>query len=495
MNESQSFAEKYKPIIPSNIIGNKPQITQLKEWLSEYEQNAKKILSDPKKRKKIRVIIPDETASDIMIKDDDKFTNKSKCPRSCLLVTGDHGVGKSCTVMAILKQMGYTVQNINLSKIGSNKNVDENVKKLVKNNNIYYHILDNKKEKIAIVIDEIEAANSPIEKNFILTLLKKNEEKWYFPIIFISNGKHSKLSTVLKKNSNVVVFFQPSNDSLMKLLLKICHAEKMYIESEKIAYKIVEHCQQDFRRLVYVLQDLKTNYGHNQITNDDVEEYCNLCKRKDTDIDIYRATAEMIGNYKSIDECLRLYEGEKVIIPLVIHQNYIKCITCYHKNSDKAFELAYEISKSIAIGDVIENYIYSDQNWDMQEVHGFLTCVNPAFKLANEKMNINEEYFKKSLNFPMDLNRTSIRKINRRNVVNANACLKNFEIKDFIFANELIRNLIADGKYEECAELFNGYNATVENIESILKIDKINEAKSILPTTVKKKLAKLLSGA
>jgi hypothetical protein len=95
----------------------------------------------------------------------------------------------------------------------------------------------------------------------------------------------------------------------------------------------------------------------------------------------------------------------------------------------------------------------------------------------------------------MDLNRTSIRKINRRNVVNANACLKNFEIKDFIFANELIRNLIADGKYEECAELFNGYNATVENIESILKIDKINEAKSILPTTVKKKLAKLLSGA
>ena len=34
---------------------------------------------------------------------------------------------------------------------------------------------------------------------------------------------------------------------------------------------------------------------------------------------------------------------------------------------------------------------------------------------------------------------------------------------------------------------------TVENIESILKIDKINEAKSVLPTAVKKKLSKLLA--
>ena len=263
----------------------------------------------------------------------------------------------------------------------------------------------------------------------------------------------------------------------MKLLLKICYAESMHIESESLAYKIIEHCQQDFRRLVYILQDLKTNYGTSQITVENVEEYCNLCKRKDADIDIYRATVEMIGCYKNIDECLRLYEGEKVIIPLVIHQNYIKCITSYHKNANKAFGLAYDISKSIAIGDVIENYIYSDQNWDMQEVHGFLTCVKPAFSLANEKMNINNEYFRKSLGFPMDLNRTSIRKINKRNVVNANGCLKNFEIKDFIYANGLIRNLIADEKYEECAQLFDGYNVTVENIESILKIDKINEAK------------------
>ena len=38
-----------------------------------------------------------------------------------------------------------------------------------------------------LLIDEIESANSPVEKSFIQSLLKKNEEKWFFPIIFISS--------------------------------------------------------------------------------------------------------------------------------------------------------------------------------------------------------------------------------------------------------------------------------------------------------------------
>jgi hypothetical protein len=72
-------------------------------------------------------------------------------------------------------------------------------------------------------------------------------------------------------------------------------------------------------------------------------------------------------------------------------------------------------------------------------------------------------------------------------------CLKNLEIKDFIYANRLIRNLLDNNKLDACAKIFEGYNAKVENIESILKIDKINETKTIIPTQTKKKLAVLLA--
>ena len=482
------FTEKYYPKTPNDIIGNKSQINQIKEWLSKYKENRETILKDLKKHKKVKVIIDDKETTDI----GHEINYKNNDYHSCIIIIGDHGVGKTCTITAILNQLGYTIQNIDLTKIGSNKNVAENIDKLVKGNNIFDHLIGNKEIKTAIIIDEIESANSPIEKNYIISLLKKNEELWFTPIIFISNGKHSKIVTVLKKNSNIVKFFQPGNDNLMKLLIKICYNEKIYFENEKIAYKIIDYIQKDYRRLVSILQDLKVNYGETQITDNIIEEYCKLCKMKDIDNDIYKSTSEMIINYKSIDECLRLYEGEKVIIPLVMHQNYIKCIISYHKNGNNDFKLANDISKSIAIGDLIENYIYSDQNWDMQEVHGFLTCVNPSFMLFQEKLNINEEYLKKSLNFPMDLNRTSIKKINKRNVINSNNCLKNLEINDFIFANKLIRQLLIDNKVEECSKLFKNYGATIENIESILKIDKINETKTIIPTQIKKKLSNLL---
>jgi hypothetical protein len=106
-------------------------------------------------------------------------------------------------------------------------------------------------------------------------------------------------------------------------------------------------------------------------------------------------------------------------------------------------------------------------------------------------MNINMECLKKSFDFPFDLNRTSIKNINKKNIVNSNQCLKNLEIKDFIFANKLVRNLLDDKKIKDIVDLFSGYNAKVENIESILKIDKITK-KTILTTSEKKELSKLL---
>jgi DNA polymerase III delta prime subunit len=487
------FDEKYRPKTSSDVIGNKSQIYEIKEWLENYSANRIKFYKEPKKRKKIKTIIVDD--------DDENFdeTVELKKPRyntgnhSCLIVVGDHGVGKTCTVLAILNQLGYMVQTVNLSKIGSNKNVIENVNKLTVGSNVYDKLNDEKKGKMAVVIDEIESAISPVEKNFILMLLKKNEERWYFPIIFISSGKHSRFNTTIKTNSNVVSFYRPTNDVLMKLLCLISVKEKMCFEDESVGYAIVEYCQGDFRRLTSILQDLKTTHSNKQITKAHILDYCKMCKRKDTDIDIYRATTKMLIGYESIDDCLRLYEGEKVIIPLVMHQNYIKCINDYLPHGTKAFKLVNSIAKSMAYGDMIEDYIYSDQNWDMKEVHGFLTCITASYKLHKQKLIVHPEYLKKALEFPYDLNRTSIKQINKRNVTNSNNCLKNMEIKDFIFANRLIRQMIADEKIEECAGLFSKYGAKVENIESILKIDKINETKTVIPTQVKKKLAQLLA--
>lgn len=493
------FVEKYRPKTTSEIIGNIKQITQMETWLKNYDKTKQTILSAPKKgkKKKIEINIEDiekDSAIEENISESQNFkkNNQQYTDHACMMLIGDHGVGKTCGIIAILNKLKYTVRTFDLSTLGSNKSIPEHISKLTKGTNIFDKLNDVNNMKTAILIDEIESANSPVEKNFILALMKSNEEFWHLPIIFISSGKHTKLNSVLKTYTNTVYFEQPNKNELMTLLIKIATEEKMLFDNVNIGNELIAYAQNDFRRLVSIIQDLKTKYGTKSITSDNMLEYQQITKKKDTSVVIFKSSAQMMARYKNIDECLKIYEKEKVIIPLVIHQNFIKAIINSRCNKSKKFTIVSDIAKSISFGDLVENYIYSDQNWDMQEVHGFMTCVEPAFKINREKINVDEQLLTNSLDFPCDLNRTSIKKINKRNIINSNVCLKNFGIKDFIFANRLIRQLLDDEKIQECVDLFAGYGAKVENVESILKIDKINEPKTILNSTIKKKLVQSL---
>ena len=499
IDKSIDFNEKYKPKTLDDIVGNVRQIYEIETWLKNYEKNKKLNANISKKGKKNKVNIKiddienetsNDTESDLK---QTTFSTNTKQEHACLMLIGDHGVGKTSTLHVVLKNMNYTIQTFNLAQLDSNKSIPEHINKLTKGTNIFDKINNENGIKRVVVIDDIESANSPVEKNFILSLMKSNEEHWYIPTIFISSGKHTKLNSVLKSYSVKVQFNKPERDNLMILLSKIATKEHMCFDSLNVGYELVSHAQNDYRRLVSIIQDLKAIYGKKSISQEEIVNYQNISKKKDVTVEIFKSSAQMMVKYKNINDCLKTYEKEKVIIPLVIHQNYIKTIvnSAQHQGNKK-FCLVNDISKSMAFGDLVENYIYSDQNWDMQEVHGFLSCAEPAFKIFSENLNVQEHYLARSMDFPFDLNRTSIKKINKRNIINSNNCLKNFEIKDFIFANRLIRQLMDDNKIEECANLFKGYNAKVENIESILKIDKINDTKTILATTTRKKLVQIL---
>lgn len=497
------FSIKYYPKKISDIIGCRDQIHQIKEWLNSFETNKIEIQKSSKKKTKKnkkkdidisdKENITDNTDLDLELDVEYNTDKKSNIGiHSCLIITGDHGTGKSCVVNAILSEMNYNIEIINLSKIGSNKNIIENINKITKGNNIIDKLNNKFKITNVLIIDEIQSANSPVEKNYITMLLKLNEDKWFFPIIFISNKKHSKLITTIKSNSNIIYFHQPTKNNIMNLLIKIATNEKIYIDDEKTGYKIVENSQCDYRRLIFFMQNLKLNYPDIQLTSKIIDEYYKLFKKKDLDIDIYRATARMMTKYEGIEECLKLYESDTVTIPLVMHQNFLKYIIQYDTKQN-SFEIAYNISKSLSFSDLIADHIYSDQNWDIQNVFGFFSCVKPSYDIAKYGITTNEEYLKNKLDYPSDLNRTSIKYINKKNIINSNICLKSFNISDFIFVNKLLKKFIDEEEYEKCAEIFNGYNIKIENIESILKIDKINNTKVSMSSNIKKKISKFLN--
>jgi DNA polymerase III delta prime subunit len=363
------------------------------------------------------------------------------------------------------------------------------IERMTNSSNIVMLMNGNKHNKNVIVIDEMESLTSLTEKSCISTLIKTNESNWFCPIILISNNQHNKLLSDIKKNSIELRFWPPFPNEMLIILKKITEKEQINILNQTVAYKIIEHSQRDCRRLIFILQDLKYAFGKKMITMEMINDYCTTSKKKDVDFDLFNATELLLHSYTSMDDCMRYYETEKTLLPLMIHQNYIKSILAVaDENSLETYEQIYNLSELLSKGDVVENYIYGDQNWDMCEVHGFYTCVITSFLLSN----INPSTDSIKLDFPMDLNRTSIQKINKKNILNANKCLNTMNIQDYIYINQIIRSLLNNGKNNECIRLFDGYNIKMEHIESLLKVDKIQSSKTNLAPKQKKELMNYL---
>jgi hypothetical protein len=225
------------------------------------------------------------------------------------------------------------------------------------------------------------------------------------------------------------------------------------------------------------------------ITKEIIDEYCISCKEKDMDFDLYRISSKLINGYNGLEESLLYYEADKVVVPLMIQQNYVKNINFYSEDETKNPDIACKISEFLSKGDVIENYIYGNQNWDLQEVHGFYSVAGPSFYL--DKYLIGDRTEK--LDYPKDLNKTSIMMINKGTIEKAKKGLKNMDIHDYIYLNEIVKTLLSKDKIKECMELFEGYDLKIENIESLIKVEKIKNTKTNLTSKQKKEMINYLS--
>ena len=514
-DDNISWIDKYSPKHIKDIIGNKYNIDTVVKWLSEFETNKAAVYAQHrkslktkqvKKKPKRKSVTDDNDDSDVEIetysmpvrKKDDKFSN--------ILITGNHGVGKTCSAYVILNDLGYTIYHINFNKIKSIKNIQETLDRIRTNQSVdkIFAQCNNQQYRPVLICDELETLSSQTEKQFVMALLRDNDVYWYFPVIFISNNQHNKLISEIRKNSIEVKMNAPYNEELYILFKRISDAEKIkYNDIDATtglkhrdytcSTLIIEHSQNDYRRLVFICEDLKNAYGR-VITLDNVREYCNYTKKKDIDYDLYKAAGHMCSHYDNIDSCMRYYETEKVLIPLMLHQNYVKYINTLHKSSPaKKIATAYNISKSVAKADIVENFIYSEQNWDMQEVHGFYACVCPSFYLneATGSINGNVNNARTMLEFPYDLNRTSIKNINKNNIIKLKAYkqLSDKDINDYMYMTHIVRRKFSNENdvvgINDMIKTLRKYDIKNDNIDALLKIDKIDETKFTMPTKYK----------
>lgn len=493
------WIEKYKPKTKKELFGNYKAINTIEQWLKDFKIYKNKILKKNKEIKKNnhdninknKLNTDKKQKKNIIIKSSTKKKSNNHEFISSLIVVGNHGIGKTVAVDIIIKECGYNKRTIKFDNIKNTDNINTIVESFSNGDNILNLMNGNIiSDNICIVIDEIESITSTTEKKVIKNFMKENNTNCYFPIIFISNNQHNKLKTIIKESCKEIRFFQPYKSDMEKILLKIIINEKMKISKRIVVDKILEHSQSDIRRLIYTLQDLYYSYGTTPIDENKINNYCKNSKIKDVDVNLTDATRKLLYTYKGIDDSLLLYETEKVLLPLMIHMNYCSHLTKNTNSKKNIFNSFMNIAESISIGDVVENDIYGNQNWSMQEIHGFHSCVATSYHINDYKIKNNTTYT--PISFTSDINKTSIKKINKKNIFKTDKCFKNKTIYDYIFINKIIKELILNNKIEECVKLLIKYNIKLEYIESLLKIDKIKSTTNTLKSKQRKEFKKYI---
>ena len=176
----------------------------------------------------------------------------------------------------------------------------------------------------------------------------------------------------------------------------------------------------------------------------------------------------------------------------MIHENYLRKMLNKSKENwnDTIYNLV-KVSDSISRGDNIETSIYTDQNWYLQNIHGFYTCLNTSYWI--NKTNQNNKIKENDIKFSTDLNKTSLKNINKKNITNLLKIIPNKSIYEILIINKLSNYFLSNNKEQELINIISGYNKdiSIKEIELCLKIDKTTEFK-LLASKDKKKITKFI---
>jgi replication factor C subunit 1 len=444
---SNIWINKYQPKTLNEIIGNKDQITRIKKWFSNYDNSN----------------------------------------YHAAIISGGHGIGKNLITRLALEESGYQIKNLYSTTLKNKGIVSEIIHSCAKTKNAYTSFNKGTVQKYAVVIDDTESITLSSEKDNLLELFKFNAENRYFPLIFICNLQHSKLINNLKKLSLEITLFAPSVDQIKNYITTICKKEEMNITDDKIYYQIIKFCQSDIRRLIFVLQDLYYTFLKRPITMEMIKEYQTMSQKKDIDVGLYYAAKKLLDNYRNVNESLQLYETEKVLLPLTIYENYYRKIFKQQLLPKQILNIMSNVTDSVSIGDVIETNIYSDQNWFLQNIHGFYTCADTSYTInvANKEIKPvkskpgteeTKQQIDYNLEFSVDLNKTSSKNINKKkNILPLQSKFKNKNIEDILYINKILFELDRQKSTSAIKTIKETYDLDTKCIQIALKIDKTND--------------------
>ena len=368
-----------------------------------------------------------------------------------IYIHGQQSNGKTNLAKNVLEENKYKVQFYN--NIIIDDNIFHNIK--FENKNIF---LNNKSlQKKALIFPNIVNYNIKHLEN-ITNIVLKNMLNPSFVCIIISyddcffqeivrNFMQLKKKKKLKVDQNIEKLeFKLTKSEIYNMCIDISKKEyNININENEIEWILlkVDFEVQEFIKIMNYLQSIEFDNKQNNIQH--VLDFIQINYIDDnikSNI-MYIMKKEHI-NFSNL---YNIYTKNKVLIPFLLHENILNVI---QQIDDNYINIIHYLSKS----DFIESNIYNEQNWFLNKIHFFYSIF-----LSKYYMNLIKKKKKEicDIQFSIELNKTSLKNINKKNINFLNNYLDMQNI-DLFKLNNFFWKLLHEKKYTVINEFFEKNN-------------------------------------
>lgn len=421
----------------------------------------------------------------------DKSTTK------LLLIHGESGIGKTYFIESHLSN------KLKLKPLTNDKIyelMDEKPSNYSSFLSLFFDVitfddLDNKKK--IMVINEKTLYNFEKCSKIIIKLID-DSIKLNYPIVIIIDSEHKKLISNLEKKAINIRFNKPNNDEVKKILNMILIKNNISDKinprnkgriSNTLNNKICELSNNNLNKVLVLINNLINNYceiinDSKVITKNSFIEFLKDTVENNNKNNIYVSNYKLLTKYESIEQAMELYNNDNIDNPLIMEESYSQKIIAY-ENANGTIEpikdIVIRLTKSFTYSNLIDTYIYNSQQWtNLKRIYGYFSCVLPSYLLSKIEIN-----YSPSVKFLSDMNKTSIQKINTKQIFNVYENFDIINIDYYIYIGNYIKSIISqcsegkkDKHYHLLIKKFNEfvkyYRINQSTIERLLKINKLD---------------------
>ncbi|MEA2069758.1 MAG: replication factor C large subunit [Asgard group archaeon] len=205
------WTEKYRPKNLDQVVGNDKAITSLRKWFNSWAIDQKK---------------------------------------KAALLNGPAGIGKTSSVVALAKERGYEVVEMNASDTRNKKAILKIAGISAKEGSLE----TGSHTKRILLIDEVDGLHRYKDRGGVTTLVKVIKSS-AVPIICTANDAYDRKLKSLRKVAKVINYQPINQEDLVKVLKQISKKEKIPLKAKDLEF-IAEQAQGDLRSAINDLQGL-----------------------------------------------------------------------------------------------------------------------------------------------------------------------------------------------------------------------------------------------